>query len=248
MKTIKCYAIDDDADFLQIIKSHVSKTPRLEWVGSATDPVKGLRKLLDNKEGIQLAFLDVQMEPLSGLELMRQLPKAIKVVLCTSYRDFACDAFELRAIDYLLKPVSFTRFLGSVAEVEAALQYEPTILSYTQDYHFFFVCVAHKSRRIMVRFDRIVFVKADGEVSHFHFSDGSTLAVSRRLGIVYQRLPKNPFARIHHSHIINRDFLVEIKNGKVLLQHPSGGVVELDIGGKKYAGDFYRWMDEHAFD
>jgi len=247
MKTIKCYAIDDDADFLEIIKSHVSKTPRLEWVGSATDPVKGLRKLLDNKEGIQLAFLDVQMEPLSGLELMQQLPKAIKVVLCTSYRDFACDAFELRAIDYLLKPVSFTRFLGSVAEVEAALHYEPTILSYTQDYHFFFVR-GHRSRWIMVRFDRIVYIKADGEVSHFHFSDGSTLAVSRRLGIVYKRLPKKPFARIHRSHIINRDFLVEIRNGKVHLQLPSGGMVELDIGGKKYAEILYQWMDEHNFD
>lgn len=248
MKTIKCYAIDDDNNFLEVIKSFVSKTPRLEWVGSSADPIKGLRSLLGNKAGVQLAFIDVQMEPLSGLEIMRQLPKDIKVVLCTSYRDFACDAFDLRAADYLLKPLSFTRFLGAVAEVEADLRYEPSIFSHTQDYHFFFIRTDNKSRRVMIRFDSIVYIEADGEVSHFHFSDGNAITVSRRLGMVYKHLPKNLFARIHRSHIINTQYVKEVRNGIVQLAHPMVSNVELDIGGKNYAGGFYQWMEDHMLD
>jgi len=248
MKTIKCYAIDDDKDFLTILKSFVAKTPRLEWQGAATDPIKGLRHILNQGKDIQLLFLDVQMEPMSGLEIIPQLPKYVKVILCTSYREFACDAFELSVTDYLLKPVSFSRFLGAVAEAEAALNYEPSIFLHTQEYHFFFVRVHNKSRRVLIRFEEITHIVADGDDSAFHMVDGEVIVVGKRLGVICKRLPKASFLRIHHSWVISVRYIKEVAYGKVLLDLPSGQVLELGLGGALYTRDFYSWVAENMFE
>lgn len=246
MKTIKCYAIDDDRGFIQVLQTYVAKTARLEWVGSSTDPRKGLKEILSRKSDIRLVFLDVQMEPLSGLELMPQLPRDILVILCTSYREFACDAFELRALDYLLKPVPFNRFLGSISLAEAALRMEPSITSYKQDYDYFFVRVDHKSRKVMVKFDNMTHIDADGEVSHIHLVDGQKVTVSKRLGLIYKRLPKDRFVRVHNSHIINKNHLKETINGKALLL-VGDKELSIPLGGRPYIDEFNRWVDGFMF-
>lgn len=245
MKTIRCYAIDDDNGFLLMLKQYVDKTARLKWEGCTTDPKKGLREILTRKNGVDLLFLDVQMEPMSGLEVMLQLPKQLHVILCTSYRKFACDAFDLRALDFLLKPVPFDRFLGAISLVEAAMQLEPSITSYVQDYDFFFVRSGNKSSKVMVRFDEITHIEADGEVSHIHLFDVSTLTISKRIGVLHKRLPRDRFERVHNSYVINKKYVHETGNGMVLLK-TKDGTLTIPLGGRNFARDFHNWVDSHS--
>lgn len=246
MKTIKCYAIDDDKDFLHLLQRYVDKTARLTWEGSSTDPKKGLQEILTKKKDVGLLFLDVQMEPLSGLEVMLQLPKELHVILCTSYREFACDAYELRALDFLLKPVPFDRFLGAISLVEAAMKLEPSITSYVQDYDFFFVRAGNRSRKVMVRFDKITHIEADGEVSHVHLFGEDKLTIGKRIGVLHMRLPKDRFERVHNSYIINKKFLLETRNGKVLIAAKDETLV-IPLGGRNFAGEFHNWVDSHLY-
>lgn len=247
MKTIKCYLMDDEQEAITVIRSFVDKVPRLEAVGGETDPIRGLHELSQRKD-VQLVFLDVQMEPLSGLEVMAQLPKDIQVILCTSYREFACDAFELKAVDYLLKPFSFNRFLQAVNSAEAALQYQPSVFAHDLEYHYFFVRTESKGKRILVNFSNINYIKADGEVTHIHLLSGGSVVVSRRIGRVYKRLPRQQFMRIHHSYIVNIARVVGINNGKVLLQGQNMDSDGLPIGSGRYARDLYSWIDDYLLD
>lgn len=244
MKKITCYAVDDDEGFLLMLQDYVAKTARLEWVGSSTDPQKGLNEILKRKSDIQLVFLDVQMERLDGWDVMRQLPKDLLVVLCTSYKKFAYKAFDFRPLDFLRKPFKFSRFLNAVSLAEAALHLSPTITSHTQEYHYFFVGGGTKGKRVMVKFDDITHVKADGEVSHIHRLHEPKLTVSQRLGKLEKQLPKSQFVRVHRSHMINKGHVKETGNGKVVVWS-EGADVALALGGETYINEFNRWVDAY---
>lgn len=106
---ISAIAIDDESYALEVIKSHASKVPFLDLKATFTDAVQGLEYL--KTEPIQLVFLDINMPDISGIDLAALLPKETLVVFTTAYSDYAVKGFELDALDYLLKPFNFSRFL-----------------------------------------------------------------------------------------------------------------------------------------
>ncbi|MEG2759472.1 MAG: response regulator, partial [Rikenellaceae bacterium] len=110
---MRCLAIDDEPLALSVVEHFCSKTPSIELVATFNDSVQGLQFLKENN--IDILFLDINIPHLNGIELARLLPPSVKVIFTTAYQNFAIDGFELRAVDYLLKPFSFDRFSRAVS-------------------------------------------------------------------------------------------------------------------------------------
>lgn len=111
MKT-KCLIIDDEPLARDLIRNHIEKLDNFEIVAECGDAMKALQELRDHT--IDLMFMDIQMPQITGIEFLKILKNPPKVILTTAYREYALDGFELDVIDYLLKPITFERFLKSV--------------------------------------------------------------------------------------------------------------------------------------
>lgn len=112
---LSCYIIDDEPLAIEVLESHISKYDGLRVVCTFQNAVKAFQAL--QKNPVDLIFLDIQMPKLSGLELLRSLKNPPRVILTTAYREYAVEGFELDVVDYLLKPISFERFLKAMGKV-----------------------------------------------------------------------------------------------------------------------------------
>ena len=110
-----CIIVDDEPLAIEIVESYVSRIEQLQLIGTFRNAVAAFTFLQENP--IDLIFLDIQMPKLSGIEFLKTLKSPPKVIITTAYRDYALDGFELEVADYLLKPISFERFLKAVAKV-----------------------------------------------------------------------------------------------------------------------------------
>ena len=114
-KRIICLVVDDEPPALEVLKKYIASVHHLELAGTCADAIEALNFL--RQQTIDLLFLDIQMPNLLGTDLMRTLKRPPKVIFTTAYRKFAVEGFELDAVDYLLKPISFERFLKAVNKV-----------------------------------------------------------------------------------------------------------------------------------
>lgn len=105
----KCVIIDDEPLAIELIKDHISKFSDLEIVGTASNAIEGFELL--KAQQVDLIFLDIQMPMLTGIEFLKSLSDSPKVIFTTAYREYALESYELEVVDYLLKPISFDRFL-----------------------------------------------------------------------------------------------------------------------------------------
>ena len=120
---LQCLLVDDEPLALDIIESYINKVEGIEIVGKFSNPVKAFELL--QKQKVDLIFLDINMPKLNGLELIQSVADRPKIIFTTAYRDYAQDAFELDAVDYLLKPISFSRFLRALGKAYQQLQWKP---------------------------------------------------------------------------------------------------------------------------
>ena len=114
-KKISCLAVDDEPPALDVIRKYISSVQSLELVGTCSDAVEALNFI--RQRSVDLIFLDIQMPQILGTDFLRTLKNPPKVIFTTAFRKFAIEGFELDAVDYLLKPISFERFLKAVNKV-----------------------------------------------------------------------------------------------------------------------------------
>lgn len=106
---INCIVIDDEQHAIDLLTHHIGKTPFLNLLYTTTDPVEGLQLL--NQHKVDLIFLDVQMPSMTGIDFIKAINGKSKVILTTAYSEYAMEGFENEVVDYLLKPISFARFI-----------------------------------------------------------------------------------------------------------------------------------------
>src|SRR6476660_1165857 len=114
-KKISCLAVDDEPPALDVLRKYISSVQSLELVGTCADAVEALNSI--RQRSVDLIFLDIQMPQILGTDFLRTLKNPPKVIFTTAFRKFAIEGFELDAVDYLLKPISFERFLKAVNKV-----------------------------------------------------------------------------------------------------------------------------------
>lgn len=213
---LTCVVTDDDALSRQTLEGHIAQTEGLELVGSFADGMQ-LLSFLHSKPRVDILFLDVQMPELSGLEVVRLLPTAPAVVLITSRTDFAVEAFELRVVDYVVKPVPYSRFLQTIARVQgrlAAAAPPPTAAPPPREAALF---VKSGARLVRIPHDEILYVEAVNDQAVI-VTTTRQLSANQVLRDVESRLPSPPFVRVHRSYVVNRYRIEAVEASTVVLE------------------------------
>lgn len=208
-KKIRCLVIDDEEPSREIIQKHISGVDALELAGSCTNAVEALSFLQSNT--VDLLFLDIQMPHILGTNFIRTLKNPPKVIFITAYRKYALEGFELDAVDFLLKPISFDRFLKAVNKVlQLNLQGNlpeaektETSKEVAQPFLYF------RSDRKMVKvlFNDILYIEGLRDYIRI-FTTSKTIVTKHLLSSLEEMLPADAFLRIHRSYIVSLDKIV----------------------------------------
>jgi len=189
MRALRIVIADDEPLAVRLLRSYCGRTEGVEVAGAYTDPVRALEHI--ESGGVDLAVLDIQMPGITGMDIARRLAdSAVQVVFVTAYADYAVDGFRVRALDYLLKPVSYDDFTAALDRARAALP-APTHLTVTADY-----------RRQRIALSDIVLISGLGDYVKITLADGRRILTQISLKQLAAQLPADRFARIHRSHIV----------------------------------------------
>jgi DNA-binding LytR/AlgR family response regulator len=199
---IRCLIIDDEPLAVRLVGSYVQKIPDLEIAASCNNAIDAFKVLREQK--IDLIFLDIKMPKLIGTDFLRGLTNPPKVIFITAYRDYAFDGYELDIVDYLLKPVSFTRFVKAVAKATKLISteenYSPTKTEYNNNKESF---LYFKIDREMVKIilNEILFIESKKEYVKLFLENGKSLLVKQSISSLEKLLSPHRFIRVHRSYI-----------------------------------------------
>ena len=203
--SIKCLIVDDEPLSRDVLRSHISDHPDLELVGECKDAFEAMTAL--ENEPVELIFLDINMPKLSGINFYKSLNQKPHVVFTTAYPEFAVEGFELDAVDYLLKPFSFERFVKAVNKVKARTGTEEPV----QQQH---IMLKADKKMYKTNFDDILFFEALGDYVKVHTRE-KVLIVTTTLKKLLEELPDAKFIRTHKSYIISKDKLEYIEGNQI---------------------------------
>ncbi|MBC5838515.1 LytR/AlgR family response regulator transcription factor [Flavobacterium muglaense] len=214
---IKCIVIDDEQPAIDIMKHYISKIPELDLIGTYNNPLIGMQEI--KKKNVVLVFLDIQMEEMTGLEVMNIISENVKVILCTAYPQFALNGYDLDAIDYLLKPISFDRFSKAVKKALSTIPVNSSVNNLvTLDENHIFIKTEQKGKLIKIYFKDVYYIEAMGNYIAFHQSKNKIMAYSTLKDLV-DILPTHTFMRVHKSYIVALPKITMIENGFVALSN-----------------------------
>lgn len=202
-KKIICLAVDDEPPALDILKKYIASVNHLELAGTCADAVEALNFL--RQQTIDLLFLDIQMPHLLGTDLMRTLKRPPKVIFTTAYRKFAVEGFELDAVDYLLKPISFERFLKAVNKVmETSLKVTDNndiIYDQQNNSQNSFINLRADRKNLKISLDDILYIESLKDYIKV-VTTTKNIITKQSISSLEDILPKSDFLRIHRSFIV----------------------------------------------
>ncbi len=203
-KKIKCLVVDDEPPAREILKQHIAGVDALELTGTCANAVEAITFLKDH--AVDLIFLDIQMPQLLGTNFIRTLKSAPKVIFTTAFRKYALEGFELDAVDYLLKPISFERFLKGVNKVlqlnfPADHAAPPSSDNHKEPGSSFLYFRADR-KMVKVFLKDILFIEALKDYIRIVMHDKS-IVTKYVLATLLELLPADEFLRIHKSYIVS---------------------------------------------
>jgi DNA-binding LytR/AlgR family response regulator len=204
MKT-KCLVIDDEPLARDLMRSHISKLENFEIVAECGDAMKGMQELRDHK--VDLMFMDIQMPQITGIEFLKILKHPPKVIITTAYREYALDGFELDVVDYLLKPITFERFLKSVNKYYQVTQEETQNVASVPVSDVIqsdeaFIYVKENKRVIKVFLNEILYIEGLSEYVQI-YTGKKKIITKTSMTNLEEKLPADGFLRIHKSFIVS---------------------------------------------
>jgi len=210
---LKCIIIDDERSSINVIERYVEKIPSLQLVGTAMDSICGL-ELIKNTN-CQVVFLDIEMDGISGIELANTL-KNVQIIFCTGYPEFAVKSYDIGAVDYLLKPIPFNRFIKAVRKlVDIGL---PNTRQDQTEGNYFVVKMKHKGTLKKIDADDLEYAEAGVDYTTLHLRGGQMIMVYSSLEKVERRLSSTQFCRIHRHYIVAIKAIEIIEGGIVILK------------------------------
>jgi DNA-binding LytR/AlgR family response regulator len=198
---IICLAVDDEPPALEVLKKHIALIPALELAAACFNAVDALSIL--QEKNIDLLFLDIQMPQILGTDFVRTLKMPPKVIFTTAYRKFAVEGFELDAVDYLLKPVSFERFLKAVNKVMDLSLKNPdkTEIEIKKPDPDTFIHFRSDRKVLKIPLDDILYIESLKDYIKV-VTKNKTIITKQSISSLEEMLPKDSFTRIHRSYII----------------------------------------------
>ncbi len=236
-----CLIVDDEHLARTLLTTYLDKLPQLKLVSSCENAIEALTVL--QREHIDILFLDIQMPDLSGLELIRSLSYKPLTIFTTAYAEHALAGYELSVIDYLLKPISFERFVQAVnkatqqlqlkAKAEQNLNATPAALPKPGQDHFF-AKVDYKL--VKVYYAEILYIEGLREYVSIYTAD-RRLIVYQAMKHLTEILPAEQFVRVHKSYIVSFSKITSLYGNTIEI-----GEKQIPIG-KSYKADFLKWIE-----
>lgn len=234
MEKIRCLAVDDEPLALAILANYIGKTPNLSLVATCTEPLEALSLIQQGK--VDLLFLDIQMPTLTGIQFLRVMNGKCKAILTTAYSEYALEGYEYDVVDYLLKPISFERFLKAVQKAVGHLSvigeqssvgsFQPAV----GNEHSESSNASTQTSRLQLDF---VFVKTEYKIQKINLSDILYLEGLKDYVSIYtttqriltlqtmkkmeEMLPSNRFVRVHKSYIVSLEKIETIERQRIFI-------------------------------
>jgi len=210
---LKCIAIDDEPPALDLVAAYIARIPKLQLLQTFDDAISGSEFLRRNP--VDLLFVDINMPDITGIELVKLLEHKPMVIFTTAYKKFAYEGFELDAIDYLLKPVDFTRFSKAVSKALEYHEYKKNS-SNAEANHLF---VRSEYRVIKINLGDIDYIESLEDYIKIHLANDKPVMTLMPLKKVLEKLPPEKFRRIHRSYIVPLAKVRSVLHRKALLNN-----------------------------
>ena len=220
---ISCIIVDDEPLAVKLLESFVTKTPDLRLLGSFTDSVEAINAIKEQTP--DLLFLDIQMPDLNGMELAHMIPANTRVIFTTAFKEYAFESYEVSALDFLLKPIRYNKFLSAVEKAKQWYEREPA--DEDNKTKSLFIRVDGELRNITI--DSIIYVSGMKDYVMFYLDgESKPLITHLTMKAVEAMLPTDKFLRVHRSYIIAVDKIKKIDRndciyiGEEIIHVPEG--------------------------
>lgn len=221
-KSINCLIVDDEAIARDIIETHLSKMEGITIVGQCKNAFEAFNAI--RNQTIDLVFLDINMPEVSGIAFAKSINSDIKIIFTTAYRDYAVEGFDLQAVDYLMKPISFER-LSKAVNRYIEMHTKPEVSTEGPSEHNDFIFVRSERRMVKVDFKDIRYVESYSDYVKIHMKSASTalsvtsetIVTRETISAIEAKLPKTQFLRIHRSYIVRLSEITSFTNESVTL-------------------------------
>ncbi len=207
-----CIVLDDEQHSIDILTEYIEKMSNLKLIGTYKNPIEAI-PLIQNTP-IDIAFLDVQMPNITGLQFLKLLNPSTKVVLCTAYSQYAVDGFELNVLDYLLKPISFERFLKCIQKLNDLPNNDLPKNNTEINNEYIFVKADTKGKYIKIQLKDINYIEGLGNYQKIKLAD-SQIVCQLKLKNLEQQLSPFGFVRVHKSYLVPFAKISQIEGNKL---------------------------------
>jgi len=238
---IRTLIVDDEPHAIEVIENHLEKFTQFEVVGKCNDAIQAFQLL--QQKSVDLMFLDIKMPGMLGTDFLKNLKNAPKVIFTTAYSEYAIDAFELNAVDYLLKPISFERFFRAIDKIyqlneqrsNSALVYESPV---SDRETFLYLKVERKTIKVNVK--DILWIESLRDYVKVVVKD-QVYITKQKISLLEEMLPEKDFVRIHRSFIVAISKITAFYSGSIEIDKH-----ELPIG-RNYKQDVQKKLKADGF-
>ena len=213
--TLKCIIIDDEPLAIKLLESYVSRVPFLELINTYLDPIQALNNISPD---IELIFMDIEMPGLNGIELSKLISSKTKIIFTTAYKQYAFDSYEVQAIDYLLKPISYSAFVKATTRAKEYFEQinKPQQEEITTSKNDNFIFVKSEFKLIRVDLDNILYICALKDYVRIFLSNATRpITALTTMKAIAEKLPQDRFCRVHRSYIIALDKIEHIERNRI---------------------------------
>ena len=193
---ITCIAIDDEPKALEVIERYCHKTSLVDLKATFREPVKAIEFL--NREKVDLIFLDINMPDISGMQLVQTLSPRPMIIFTTAYSHYAVESYDLNALDYLLKPITFERFLAAINKAAVGTLSSKNGVSNEDESTVF---IKSGPQTYQVKVGEILYLEKDGNYITVHLKDRNIL-IRENMGDIFDLVPAADFLRVHKSYVV----------------------------------------------
>ena len=213
---LNCWIVDDEPLALSLIESYVQKTPFLKLTGKFTNAVSAMNQI--GKEQVDVLFLDIQMPEVNGMEFARTLDDKTRLIFTTAFSEYALEGYKVSALDYLLKPFSYSDFLTAAKKALNWFEVTASAQNASKEEQETGIFVKSDYKLIHVLYDDILFIEGLKDyVKIYTKKEPKPILSLMSMKSLEEDLPSNRFVRVHRSYIIQKDKIASIKKNRIVI-------------------------------
>jgi DNA-binding LytR/AlgR family response regulator len=239
---IRTIIIEDEPLARDLLSQYIAKVSYLDLIQTFSDPLKGLEYI--NANEVDLMFLDIEMPNLSGIGLLKILQKKTEVILTTAFSEYALEGYDLSVVDYLLKPITFERFLQAVEKarqkIEGIVSQGDHVRKSGNSGEEDIIFIKDGTKLVRINLNNIQYIEGLKDYVSIYTPDQKIVSLQRMKNLE-QQLPKSQFIRIHHSYIISLKWIQAIHKDYVEINKTSIPI------GETYRKAFREFIDQQKF-